>query len=117
MVGSVLSAVEVKIWFGMHSTWVIKQNTDFFPMMAIHSILKARYGDRPAGHWVVFQMEIAEVQILAIGCAWSQSSVTYFVSTCGSMHPADEFYEAHYKDKFGVVSTCQIARLHLLEWV
>ena len=99
MVGSVLSAVEVKIWFGMHSTWVIKQNTDFFPMMAIHSILKARYGDRPAGHWVVFWIEIADALL-------SQSSMSYFVSTCGSMHPADEFYEAHYKDKFGVVSTC-----------
>ena len=39
--GSVLSAVEVMTQFGVHSMWVIKQNSDFFLMMAIHSVLKA----------------------------------------------------------------------------
>jgi len=76
--------------------------------MAIHSVLKARYSDRPAGHWVVFRTKINGVQILAIGYAWSQSSVSYFVSTCGSTYPAADFYEAHYEDEFGVVSTRQI---------
>ena len=106
--GSVLSAVEVMTQFGVHSTWVIKQNSDFFLMMAIHSVLKARYSDRPAGHWVVFRTKINGVQILAISYAWSQSSVSYFVSTCGSTYPAADFYEAHYEDEFGVVSTRQI---------
>ena len=39
--GSVLSAVEVQVRFGVHSTWVIKQNHDFFPMVAIQSVIKA----------------------------------------------------------------------------
>jgi hypothetical protein len=52
--GSVLSAVEVKVRFDIHSTWVIKQNHDFFPTVAIHSVLSAWHGNRPAGHWVVF---------------------------------------------------------------
>ena len=65
--GSVLSANEVKKWFGMNSTWVIKQNSDYFPMMAIYSALNAWYGDKPSGHWVVFQTEISGVKLLAIG--------------------------------------------------
>jgi hypothetical protein len=52
--GSFLSAVEVKVRFDIHSTWVIKQNHDIFPTVAIHSVLSARHGNRPAGHWVVF---------------------------------------------------------------
>ncbi len=52
--GSVLSAVEVMVRFNIFSTWVIKQNTDFFLMHALHSVLTARYSKRPAGHWVVF---------------------------------------------------------------
>jgi len=59
--GSVLSAVEVKVRFDIHSTWVIKQNHDFFPTVAIHSVLSAWHGNRPAGHWVVFQTTIAVV--------------------------------------------------------
>ena len=39
--GSVLSAMEVKTHFDVHSTWVIKQNMDMFPMQALHSVLKA----------------------------------------------------------------------------
>jgi hypothetical protein len=66
-------------------------------MMAIHSVLKARYADKPAGHWVVFQTEIAGVQILAIGYAWSYSSVLYFVSTCSSMFCAKQCYEMHFE--------------------
>jgi len=51
---SILSAVGVKVRFDIHSTWVIQQNHDFFPTVAIHSVLSARHGNRPAGHWVVF---------------------------------------------------------------
>ena len=101
----------------MNSTWVIKQNSDYFPMMAIYSVLKAWYGDKPSGHWVVFWTEISDVKLLAIGYAWSNSSISYFVSTCGSTHPAKECYETHFEDDFGVITTKKIARPHLLEWV
>jgi hypothetical protein len=53
--GSVFSSVEVKVRFNVFSTRVIKQNTDFYPMQALHSVLTARYKERPAGHWVVFR--------------------------------------------------------------
>ena len=51
---SVLSAIETMKCLQVYSAWVIKQNSDFFPMQAIHSFLKARFGDQLAGHWVVF---------------------------------------------------------------
>ena len=103
--------------FKVHSTWVIKQNSDFFPMTAIHSVLTARCGDKPAGHWVVFKTTISNVKIAAIGYAWSHSSVSYFVTTCGSTHPAVNSYETHYEDEFGVVQTRKIRRPRILEWV
>jgi hypothetical protein len=84
---------------------------------AIKSVLKARYGDKPAGHWVVFQTKIAGVPLIAIGYAWSHSSTSFFVSTCGSTHPASSSYETHFEDEFGVIKTKMIARPHLLEWV
>ncbi len=50
MFGSVLSAVEVRVYCTAYSTGVMKQNTNFLPMQALYSMLKARYGDRLAGH-------------------------------------------------------------------
>jgi hypothetical protein len=115
--GSILSAVEVYLHFGVHSTWVIKQNYDYFPVGAMKSILKARYGKKPAGHWVVFRTKISEVPLIAIAYAWSHTSTSFFISTCGSTHPASTSYETHFEDEFGVIKSKMIARPHLLEWV
>ncbi len=115
--GSVMSAVEVKKHFNVESTWVVKQNVDYFPVVPFCAVLKVLYGDRPAGHWVVFKTEISSVRLLAIAYAWSQTSIAYFVSTCGSTSPAAQSYETHFEDEFGVVTTKKIARPHLLEWV
>jgi hypothetical protein len=114
--GSVLSAVEVMVRFNVFSTWVIKQNTDFFPMQALHSVLKARYGDRPAGHWVVFRSNIHGVTLLAVCYAWSHSSTTYFLSTCGSTNPAKSSYTTHFEDEFGNVSIKHIPQPSIKEW-
>ncbi len=115
--GSVLAAVEVKKRLGVYSTFVVKQNVDYFPMIPLCSVLKARYGDRPAGHWVVFCTELSGVKVLAIAYAWSQTSIAYFVSTCGSTQPSETCYETHFEDEYGVITTKQIARPHVLEWV
>jgi hypothetical protein len=65
-----------------------KSKTLIFFMQALHSVLTARYGDRPAGHWVVFCTNICGVTLIAVCYAWSHSSTTYFLSTCGSTNPA-----------------------------
>ena len=114
--GSVLSAVEVKVQFSAYSTWVIKQNTDFFPMQALHSVLKARYGDRPAGHWVVFRATISGVTLIAVCYAWSHSSTTYFLSTCGSTNAAKTSYTTHFEDEFGTVGVKHIPQPSIKEW-
>jgi hypothetical protein len=102
---SVLSAVEVYLHFGVHSTWVIKQNYEYFPM----EVLKARYGKKPAGHWVVFLTKIAEVPLIAIAYAWSHTSASFFASTCSLTHLASISYENHCEDEFGVIKTKMIA--------
>jgi hypothetical protein len=43
--GSVSTAVEVMARFGVHSTWIIKQNQQWFPMKPLHSVLKACFKD------------------------------------------------------------------------
>ena len=56
--GSIMTAVEVKKRFGVHSTFIIKNNRTLFPMRGLKRVLEARYGEHPAGHWVVFTTEI-----------------------------------------------------------
>jgi hypothetical protein len=82
--GSVAMAVEVYKRKKVFSTLVVKNNHDFFPMKVLHSVLKARHGDRPAGHWVTMTANIVDVPVIAVAYAWSQKGVSYFVSTCGS---------------------------------
>ena len=43
--GSVLTAVEVKVYHDVHSTWIVKNNTKWFPKKVILAILKARHGE------------------------------------------------------------------------
>jgi hypothetical protein len=113
---SVLSAVEVMVRFNVFSTWVIQQNTDFFPMHALHSVLTARYSKRPTGHWVVFQTTISGVKVLAVCYAWSNSSTTYFASTYGSTNPAKSSYFTHFEDEFGTVGVKHIPQPSIKEW-
>jgi hypothetical protein len=82
--GSVLSAVEVMKRLKVHSTFIIKNNHSFFPMEAVHAVLKACFQDRPAGHWVVFHSVITGVKVMALAHAWSQRGVSHKILTCGS---------------------------------
>jgi len=56
----------------VHSTFVIKTQTALFPMKILHSVMEARHGKQKAGHWVVMRAAVAEVDLRAIACAWSQ---------------------------------------------
>ena len=86
--GSVCCAVMVKKVKQVHSTWVVKNNSALSPHAVLLSVLKARYPKKPAGHWVVMKTTISDVPIYAIAYAWSQSSVSYFVTTIGDTTPA-----------------------------
>jgi len=99
--GSVVTAVMVMKLFEVHSTWIVKNNTSFFPKDALLAVLLARHGKYPAGHWVTFTTEIAGVKLYAMAYAWSQKGVSFILSTCGSTEPSDTPYFAWYQDDFG----------------
>ena len=87
-----------------------KNNKKFYPMAALHAVLKARHGDRPAGHWVVMTTTIADVKVIAMAYAWSAKGVSYFVSTCGSTQPSPYKYIAKFEDDWGHAATKEIQR-------
>jgi len=115
--GSVVSAVEVYLRFGVHSTFIIKNNNGMFPMEPLHAVLKARFGSRPAGHWVVFRAEVAGVKLLAMAYAWSQRGVLYFLSTCGKTMPHPVKYLSHFEDNYGNVAYKEIDRPHIAHFL
>jgi len=115
--GSVMTAVEVKKRLGVYSTFIVKNNKNYFPMEVLHRVLKACHGNHPAGHWVVMRAVISHVPLLAIAYAWSQKGVSYFISTCGKTTPSPHKYEAKFEDDWGNTSFREIPRpdvLHVL---
>ena len=69
--GSVMSCVELMVRMKVFSTFIVKNNSLYFPMEVFYSILKARHGNRPAGHWVTMKATIGGVNVIAIAYAWS----------------------------------------------
>ena len=111
--GSAMTRVEVMKAFGVHSTWIIKNNQSLYPYKALRAVLKARFGDCPAGHWVVMKTVISEVPMFALAYAWSQSGVSYFLSTCGTTNPSPPKYETSFEDDFGVAQYRQVERPYI----
>jgi hypothetical protein len=79
-------------------------------MEALHAVLKARFQDRPAGHWVVFHGVISGVKVMAIAYAWSQRGVSYKISTCGSTETHHIKYRSTFEDDFGNIDYREINR-------
>lgn len=71
-----------------------------FPMQVLYAILVARFGSRPAGHWVVMQANIGEVDVFAMAYAWSQKGVAYIVSSCGKTVAHEQPYISKYEDEY-----------------
>jgi hypothetical protein len=68
--GLVESCVELKKRCNVYSPFIMKQNVNYFPMQVLHKVLLTRHGPKPAGHWVVMQATIADVEIFAMVYAW-----------------------------------------------
>jgi Transposase IS4 len=99
--GSVMTCVELMKRKKVHSTFVVKGHNFLFPQAVLHSVLEARHGERPAGHWVTMTATISDVPIIALAYAWSQKGVSYFVSTCGSTEVCPIKYESKFEDEWG----------------
>ena len=108
--GSVESCIELKKRFNVYSTFIIKQNVNYFPMQVLHKVLIARHGSKPAGHWVVMQTTIADVEIFAMAYAWSQKGVAYMISSCGTTIMHESPYLSRYEDDYGNVQEKELPR-------
>jgi hypothetical protein len=115
--GSVMSCVELMKEFGIFSTFIVKGHTLFYPMAALHAVLIARHGDRPAGHWVTMTATISGVMVHAIAYAWSQKGVSYFVSTCGDTEPSTIKYETKFEDEWGNTMSREIDRPNICHFL
>jgi hypothetical protein len=82
----------IAVWkpFEVHLTFIVKGNINLFPTRALHAILRAPFGKRPAG-----------VKIFAMAYAWSQQGVLYIVSTCGDTLTHEEKYMSAFEDDWG----------------
>jgi len=107
--GSVQTAVELFLRFGVYSTFIVKNNTNLFPMAVLNEVLKARHS-RQAGHWVVMTATINEINVRAIAYAWSQKGVSYFVTTCGKTTASPFKYECKFEDEWGNADFKEIPR-------
>jgi len=115
--GSIESCIELKKRLGLYSTFIIKQNVQYFPMKILHAVLVARHGSRPAGHWVVMQANIGEVELYVMAYAWSSKGVAYMVSSCGKTVRHEQSYISRFEDEYGNVQEKELphpAQAHML---
>ncbi len=86
---------------GIHSTFIVKQNLNYFPMQVLHSILLARFPRHPAGHWVVMKAKISGINIFIMAYAWSNKGISYMVSSSGTTVRHETDYRSSFSDGFG----------------
>jgi hypothetical protein len=108
-----MTAVEVKKRMEVDWTWILKGNYSFYPMAGLHAVLKGRFGNKCAGHWVSMMSVIVGVKLLALAYAWSQKGVSDFLTTCGSKHQSSVIYESNFEDEFGNISSKFLPRPHI----
>jgi len=102
---------------GVNSTFIIKNNSTWFPQRILLSILKARHGERIAGKWVVMVTHIDGIKIIAMSYAWSMKGVSFFVSSCGNTYPSNVTYKSQFEDEFGSVGFKELPRPKLAEFL
>eukprot|EP00035_Acanthoeca_spectabilis_P014848 m.291840 g.291840 ORF g.291840 m.291840 type:complete len:809 (-) comp16232_c0_seq5:41-2467(-) len=107
--GSVTTAVELKTRLGVDSTFIVKNNTRFFPKEQLRLILDARHNDQ-RGQWAVMSTEVGGVKLMAIAYAWSTKGTSYFITTIGDTAPGTTMYEVRYEDDFGNVRVVDLPR-------
>ena len=79
-------------------------------MKLLYKILQVRFGDHPDGHWVTMSTKISDVPIFIVAYSWSQTGVSYMISTCGSNALHSDKYLLNFEDDFGNVTANEINR-------
>jgi hypothetical protein len=94
---------------GVHTTWIIKQNQQWFPMKPLYAVLKACFKDQPAGHWVRFTTEISVIKLTVIAYAWSKRGVSYILSMCSSTELSNKCYMKYFEDDYRNVGSKEVS--------
>ena len=108
--GSINTCVELKSRLDVFSSFIVKQNTNYFPKRVLHALLRARHPNRAAGHWVVMQTVIGGVPLFVMAYAWSNRGVSYIVSSCGTTIPHEQVYTSRFEDDYGNVTEKELPR-------
>ena len=88
--GSIVTAVELYKRFGVHSTFIIKNNDNWYPRKPLLEILFARHGERVAGHHVVMtanQARIVRHARLGISAPLSNCGIRTHCPLDSNSHP------------------------------
>jgi hypothetical protein len=96
-----VTALEAKMRLKVDSTWIIKGNHAFYPTGALHTVIKARFRTKIAGHWVTMMTTISGVKMMEMAYAWSQKDVSHLLSTCGSTEVSSVLYQSAFEGEFG----------------
>jgi hypothetical protein len=107
----------VKERLGVDSTWIIKGNISYYPMAYLSEVLKARFGAKFAGHWVVMTATIVGVKLMVVVYAWTQMGVSYFLSTCSITHQLTILHQINFEGEFGNVNFKLIPRPHITHFL
>jgi hypothetical protein len=69
--GSMVTALEANKRLNIDSTWILKGNHAFYPMGALHAVIKAWFGTKIAGEWVTMTTPISGIKMMAMAYACS----------------------------------------------
>ncbi|KAL7537556.1 hypothetical protein ACHAWF_005802 [Thalassiosira exigua] len=108
--GSINSCVELYKRLGMFSTFIVKQNLNYFLMQVLHAVLRARYPRHTVGHRVMMKTPIAGVDIFVMAYASSNKGVAYMVSSCGKTVRHSKNYTLKFEDDFGNTQEKELPR-------
>ena len=86
--------MELKRRLGAYSTFIIKQNVNYYPMKVLHAIMAAWCGSRPAGNWVVMTATIGGVDLYVMAYAIGLQKA----------------YLSRYEDEYGIVQQKELPR-------
>ena len=86
--------------FGSHYTFIIKNNSYFFPQQPLYKILKACHRNKNQESGSIVEIDISELKLTAVTYLWYMKVISYFISTCGNTLPSKTLYWSNFEDEF-----------------
>lgn len=109
--GSIPAVVlELKKKKNIYSTFILKQHVQYCPKQIITKVLRARSPKYPAGHHVVMKANISGVDLFLLAYAFSNTDVTYMVSSSETTIAHTTMYKSNFTDEYGNTTFKEILR-------